>query len=128
MKLAHHLSATKREVQGEASLNEIDRQHIDRYTQLDVAASMLLHPMVPSNLVCGVSSYNKIGRLTAIRQRLDAVGVDVYAMNLTRPALGISVTRAAAPAQPVGLGAPPCERLHAVTVRSGVDLASPIMV
>jgi ribosomal protein S12 methylthiotransferase accessory factor len=128
MELAYRLSETKRSVRGEAALNEIDRQHIDRHTQLDVAKSALLHPLAPPEQLCDLSTGDKIGQLASIRQRLEAVGVEVYAMNLTRPALGISVTKAFAPALEAGLAGPPGARLRAMATRSGVDLASPVVV
>jgi ribosomal protein S12 methylthiotransferase accessory factor len=122
MELGYRLSAAKREVQGESALNDTDRRHIDRFTQLEVASHLLLQPAAPPGPSHDLLSYDRIAILAEIRQRLDAVGVEVYAMNLTRPALGIPVSRTFAPDLEVGLTAPPGRRLLAAAVRSGMDL------
>jgi ribosomal protein S12 methylthiotransferase accessory factor len=126
MEVAYRLSATKRAVQGDAALNEVDRQHIDRYSQLDVANSPFLHPLAPPAHPCDLLSYDRIELLAGVRKRLEIVGVEVYAVNLTRPVLGVPVTRTFAPGLETGLTAPPGQRLCAAATRWGVDLAHPI--
>ncbi len=128
MELGYRLSATKRAVRGEAALNNIDRQHISRYTQLKVADTSVLHPLAPPVSPCDLLSYDRIEILAAVRKRLEAVGVEVYAMSLSRPALGIPVTRTLAPGLEIGLTDPPGERLQALALRSGVDLDSPVVL
>ena len=128
MELGYRLSAAKREVQGEAALNDMDRAHIERYTQPNVANFSILHPLAPSGPSCDLLSYDRIAILAAIRQRLAAVGVEVYAMNLTRPALGIPVSRTFAPGLELGLTAPPGERLRAAAARSGMDPERPVVL
>jgi ribosomal protein S12 methylthiotransferase accessory factor len=128
MELGYRLSATKRAVRGEAALNHTDRQHIDRYTQLDVATMPVLLPLAPPTASCDLPPNNSITILAGLRKRLDAVGVEVYAMNLTRPELGIPVTRTFAPALEMGLTAPASERLRAVAAGSGMDLARKVVL
>jgi ribosomal protein S12 methylthiotransferase accessory factor len=126
MELAYQLSVSKRAVRGEAALNDTDRQHIDRYTGMDVAATPALHPLAPPGPLCNVLSNDNIIVLAGVRQRLEAAGVEVYAVNLTRPALGIPVARTIAPGLEMGLASPPGPRLRAAAERSGVDPTRPV--
>jgi ribosomal protein S12 methylthiotransferase accessory factor len=128
MELGYRLSATKRAVRGEAALNHTDRQHIERYTQLDVVTVPVLHPLAPPATSCNLTSNNSITILAGVRKRLEAAGVEVYAMNLTRPELGIAVTRTFAPALEMGLTAPAGERLRAAATASGMDPAQQFML
>ncbi|HBK05886.1 MAG TPA: hypothetical protein DDZ81_08465 [Acetobacteraceae bacterium] len=126
MELAYQLSAAKQRVRGAAALNEADRQHIRRYTTIDTATTLAMQPMVPAATSCNVIAHDNIAILKAVRNRLKHVGVEVYAVNLTRPALGIPVTRAFAPGLEMGLAAPPGPRLCAMAERSGADLSCPV--
>jgi ribosomal protein S12 methylthiotransferase accessory factor len=128
MELGYGLSAAKRAVRGEAALNDTDRMHIDRYTQLYVVTNPALHPVAPPASPCDLLSYDSIAILAAVRKQLEAVGVEVYAMNLTRPELGIAMTRTFAPGLEMGLTAPPGERLRAVAARSGMDPTRPVVL
>jgi ribosomal protein S12 methylthiotransferase accessory factor len=127
MELAYRLSATKRAVRGETVLNDTDRQHIHRYTAVDAAATPALHPKVPPSPSHDLLSYDRITILADLRKRLEAVGLEVYALNLTRPALAISVVRTIAPGLEMGLTSPPGPRLRAAAGRSGTDPAMPIL-
>jgi len=128
MEVAYLLSASKRAVRGETALNDTDRQHIDRHSQLDVAKTLQLHPLAPPASSCDLLSYDKIEILAGVRTRLQRVGVEVYAMNLTRPVVGVPVTRTFAPGLELGLTAPAGERLRAMAVQSGVDLSAPVVL
>jgi hypothetical protein len=63
-------------------------------------------------------SHDKVGLLAALRRRLEAIEVEVYAVNLTRLTFGIPVTRTLAPALEMGLTAPPGPRLRTHMNRS----------
>jgi ribosomal protein S12 methylthiotransferase accessory factor len=128
MELGYHLSATKRALRGEAALNDTDRQHIDRHMQLDVVNAPALHPIVPPTSPDDFFSNDSIAVLASVRKRLAAVGVEVFAVNLTRTALGIPVTRTLAPGLEMGLTAPPNERLRSIAVRSGLDPSRPVVL
>lgn len=128
MELGYRLSATKRAVRGEAALNDFDREHINRYIQPEVASIPLLHPLAPPRPSCDLLSYDRIAILAGVRQRLDAVGVEVYAVNLTRPGLGIPVARVFAPGLELGLTAPAGDRLRAAAARTGMDPERPVVL
>jgi len=63
-----------------------------------------------------------------VRKRLEAVGVEVYAMNLTRSAFGIPVVRTLAPNLELGQSSPPGKRLRSLIKRSGADPDNPAVV
>jgi ribosomal protein S12 methylthiotransferase accessory factor len=128
MELAHRLSATKHAKRGVEALNEIDRQHISRYTKVDVAATPSLHPLAPPSPSRDLLSYNKIATLAELRRRLEIVGLGVYALNLTKPDLGISVTRSFAPGLEMSLAASPGPRLLAAAERSGADPSEVVLI
>jgi ribosomal protein S12 methylthiotransferase accessory factor len=115
MEIGYRLSVAKRAVRGEAALNDGDREHIDRFMQIDVAATEALHPLAPPRPSCDLLPVDRISVLAAVRAKLEAVGVEVYAMNLTRQSLGIAVTRMLAPALETGLASPPGPRLVVTT-------------
>jgi ribosomal protein S12 methylthiotransferase accessory factor len=121
MELAYRISATKHAVRGDAALNAADRQHIHRYTVMDVTKTIALHPLAPPAPPCDLFLHDTIFILGDTRKRLEAVGVEVYALNLTRPALGIPVTRTFAPGLEMGLASPPGPRLLTASARSGAD-------
>jgi ribosomal protein S12 methylthiotransferase accessory factor len=127
MELAYTLSDTKRAVRGEAALNDTDREHIRRYTAIDVAATAHLHPLAPPAPSYDLLSQDKIAILAGVRKRLEKVGLDVYAVDLTRPVLGIPVTRTFAPGLEMGLASPPGPRLRAAAARSGLDPTGPAL-
>jgi ribosomal protein S12 methylthiotransferase accessory factor len=128
MELGCRLSATKRAVRGDAALNDGDRQHIYRFTAIDVAATAALHPAAPPTPSHDLLTYDKIGLLAVLRERLAAVGLEVYALNLSRPALGIPVTRAIGPGLEMGLASPPGPRLHRAAEFSGADVSRSIAI
>lgn len=128
MELAYRLSATKRHLRGEAALNEADRQHIRRYESICIETTPAVRPMAPPATPCDIVTHDYVATLNAIRGRLKQVGVEVYALNLTRPALGIPVTRAFAPNLEMGPSAPPGPRLLAMVRRSGAELSGPVVV
>ncbi len=128
MEIGASLSAAKCKVRGEAALNDMDWEHIKRYTQPKVVDFPLLHPLAPSGPSCDLLPHDRIAILAVIRERLAAVGAEVYAMNLTRPIVGIPVCRSFAPGLELGLATPPGQRLRAAAERSGADPGQPVVL
>jgi ribosomal protein S12 methylthiotransferase accessory factor YcaO len=126
--LAYRLSAAKRDANGEAVLNVTDREHIRRFSEIETITTPVIKPLAPPQPSCNLRSHEKVGILAGIRQRLEAVGVEVYGVNLTRPALGIPVVRMFAPNLEMGLTSPPGPRLLATAERFGVDPTRPILL
>jgi hypothetical protein len=75
-----------------------------------------------------VPSDDRIAVLSDVRKRLEAVGAEGYAANLTRSQLAIAVTRTIAPGLEMSLAAPPGPRLLAAAERNGVDPARPFVL
>jgi ribosomal protein S12 methylthiotransferase accessory factor YcaO len=128
MEVAYRISAAKRAVRGEAALNDTDREHIHRYSAIEIGATVALHPLAPPASSCDLLAHDKITALSGVRKRLATVGVEVYALNLTRPDLGIAVTRTIAPGLEIGLRSPPGPRLRSVADRTGIDLTRSILL
>jgi ribosomal protein S12 methylthiotransferase accessory factor len=137
MELAYRVSATKRAVRGQAALNDIDRQHIHRFTEINVPAVPALHPLAPPAPPCDVLppapprdalSSDKIAILAEVRKRLESVGLEVYAVDLTRQVLGIPVTRTFSPGLELGLTSPPGPRLCSAANQSGADPTRPLLL
>jgi len=121
MELAYRLSATKRSVRGETALNEIDRQHLRRFTAVNVAATPALHPLAPPLPSCDMPADDSLAVLGEVRQRLGVAGLAPCAVNLTRAVFGIPVVVAVCPGLEPGMTSPPGLRLRAAAQLSGVD-------
>jgi len=126
MELASRLSAMKRSVRGEAALNDVDRQHLRRFTAVDVAATPALQPLAPPSPPRNLPprdlpAHDKLATLAEVRRRLAAVGMVPAALNLTRAAFGIPVTRVVCPGLEQYMTAPPGSRLWASAELAGVD-------
>ena len=95
--LAHAVVAAKRAEGGESRLNDRDRDHLVRATQIDADTCSLLHPRgMPARHEAppGDDPVEQIGWLAA---RLAARGIDTFVVDLTRPAFTIPVVRVIAP-------------------------------
>jgi len=90
MELAHAVVAAKRREGGDAALNEADRAHLRRRDELDVEGCLLLHPLPPGPVAPDIDPGHALGRLVAY---LAARGLPSYAVDLTRPGLGVPVVR-----------------------------------
>jgi ribosomal protein S12 methylthiotransferase accessory factor len=123
MELAHHLSETKRRMQGEHSLNDLDRQHIARFTAIDVRRTRALHPVAPPAPADEQEPADKRVVLNQIRQRLERLGLFACAVNLTRAEIGVPVVRILCPGLEPSTTSPPGERLCAAAAEAGVDPA-----
>jgi ribosomal protein S12 methylthiotransferase accessory factor len=129
MELAHHLSDTKRQTLGAASLSELDWQHIERFTRIDVRKTRALHPVPPPGPAHGLpASDSKPVALGLIRQRLDRLGLSPCVLNLTRAQIGVPVVRALCPGLEAGMTSPPGLRLRATASEWGLDpmMAAPL--
>jgi ribosomal protein S12 methylthiotransferase accessory factor len=93
IELGLHIIELKRRQRGDSALNEVDLKHLRRARELDAGNCSLLYPAdSPSQ---GVS--DEIARPIAyIARRLSSLGMQVFFVDLTRPALGIPVVRALA--------------------------------
>jgi ribosomal protein S12 methylthiotransferase accessory factor len=95
--LAHAVVAAKRAEGGEARLNDRDRDHLARATQIDADTCSLLHPrgMPARHEAC--SSEEPVEQIRWLTTRLAALGIEAFVVDLTRPAFAIPVVRVIAP-------------------------------
>jgi ribosomal protein S12 methylthiotransferase accessory factor len=121
LELAHRLSAAKRALRGDAALNNVDRRHLGRYTDLNVALTPALHPVAPPSPPCDLPAEGSLAVLAELRKRLAWAGLAPCVVNLTRAVFGIPVARAICPGLEPGMTSPPGPRLSAAAQLSGVD-------
>jgi ribosomal protein S12 methylthiotransferase accessory factor len=124
MEVAARLSAAKRAMRGEAALNDADRQHLRRFTTIDVGATPALHPRAPPLPRRDLPAHDPLAMLAALRQRLAAAGLAPCALNLSRAAFGVPVTRVVCPGLEQGMASPPGPRLSASVEFTGIDPAT----
>lgn len=123
MELAHRIAAAKRESLGEAALNDADRQHIHRFTRIEVARTPALHPQAPPAPPRDLSAGDGSAAVTELQGRLLGAGLAPCVLDITRPALGIPARRTLCPGLEAGMTAPPGPRLSASAAEHGVDPA-----
>lgn len=124
MELAARLSASKRAVRGDAALNDADRQHLRRFTTVNVATTPALHPLAPPSPPLDLPAHDPLATLAALRQCLAASGLAPCALDLTRAVSGIPVTRVVCPGLEQGMLSPPGSRLSASAKFAGIDTAT----
>lgn len=122
MELAYDVALKKRESRGEVHLNATDRRHLAR-ADWQAVHCPALHPTgirEPGAAVDTLAEDDIESTTRSLLRHLEAHGIAVYAMPLTRPAFGIPVVRVIAP----DLQLDPCifetRRLRHSRARSGV--------
>jgi len=118
MELALRVVDMKRRERGEEGLNDVDREHEDR-AKVDTRSCPLLHPLPPESTSpdCATDEPQELLRLLVAR--LAERGVETFAVDLSRPLLGIPVAQVLCPAlekEPAEFGG---ARLHAAVKRTG---------
>jgi ribosomal protein S12 methylthiotransferase accessory factor len=97
MELAHHVVAAKRKERGDAGLNDGDLRHLERGTRIDTATCGLLHPKGLATPVADRGETQACGYLASLVTGLEAAGIEVFALDLTRPHFSVPVVRVLAP-------------------------------
>jgi len=109
MELGQHVVAAKRHESGDESMNENDRRQLRLATLFDTKACGLLRPEgEPSGTSGEVPDDPAIG-LQRIKERLEARGIAVHVLDLTRSDLEVPVVRILVPA----LQLEPCQIVSA---------------
>ncbi|HLZ00918.1 MAG TPA: YcaO-like family protein [Bradyrhizobium sp.] len=103
VELGQHVVDAKRKESGDAALSENDRRQLRRGTLFDTRYCKLLQPEPAHFPAEGHDA--PLSGLQGALERLGALGIAVYAVDLTRPELGIPVIRTIAP----GLQLEPCQ-------------------
>jgi thiazole/oxazole-forming peptide maturase SagD family component len=90
MELAAPLAEAKRAERGDAALNDIDRRHLQR-AAFAASNCALIHPRD----VSGIESQGLTGNidLRGLASGLDGLGVRLFAVDLTRPDIGVAMAR-----------------------------------
>jgi ribosomal protein S12 methylthiotransferase accessory factor len=117
--LAHAVVEAKRQERGDAALNARDLAHLQRKTGLDTRACALLHPLPPRGHTLEHDDKDTARTLRVVVDRLAGMGLETFAVDLTRRTFALPVVRIVAP----GLQLEPSEivgeRLAATRVETG---------
>jgi ribosomal protein S12 methylthiotransferase accessory factor len=98
MELALAVVEAKRRERGEAAFNEADLVHIRRATLIDAGTCTLLHPLGAAAAAAPESDRQEpASALRMLVDKLMGMGIETYAIDLTRPVFGIPVVRIVAP-------------------------------
>lgn len=102
IELAMEVVEAKRRERGEAALNAVDRQHLQRLAAIDASSCPIVHPRAPPR--AGAVPAGEDATLGALLDRLGAHGLRPLVLDLSRPEFGVPVIRVLCP----GLEAEPC--------------------
>ena len=105
MELAFPIAASKMRQRGEAALNETDRRHLARATEIDANACELLHPLGPPRGIGPPLTGRSGDELGVLRDAFTCRGMEAVLVDLGRAEFDIPVVQAVAP----GLQLMPCE-------------------
>jgi ribosomal protein S12 methylthiotransferase accessory factor len=95
--LAHAVVDAKRREVDEAGLNEADLRHLRRRTLINARTCELLQPLAEPNQAFESEDRGAGQSLGAIVDRLQRMGIESLAIDLTRPIFGIPVVRVVTP-------------------------------
>jgi ribosomal protein S12 methylthiotransferase accessory factor len=104
VELGQHVVAAKLRESGDAALNDGDRRQMRRGTLFDTRDCAMLQPEGQSHWISPECPDDPAAGLQHVLARLAAHDIAAYALDLTRPELGIPVVRVLAP----GLQLEPC--------------------
>ncbi|MDB5373186.1 MAG: Thiazole/oxazole-forming peptide maturase, SagD family component [Belnapia sp.] len=96
MEMAHAVVLAKQAERGHAALNPRDHALLARHAGIDAATCALLHPQGTVSVTAALPEAPDAA-MAALIARLGARGLPVYALDLTRPALGVPVVRMLCP-------------------------------
>ena len=113
VELGQHVVAAKRNESGDEGLSEGDRRQLRRGTLFDTRNCALLQPASDPDFTSIDGPADPGSGLQHILERLKALGIAVYWIDLTRPQFGVPVVRVLAP----GLQLDPCEIVGARLAR-----------
>jgi ribosomal protein S12 methylthiotransferase accessory factor len=105
VELGQHVVAAKQHESGDEALNESDRRQLRRGTLFDTRDCALLQPATEPDSISTERRDDSAPSLQHVLERLEARGIAVYAIDLTRPQFGVPVIRVLAP----GLQLEPCQ-------------------
>ena len=94
MELAHHVVLAKQRERGEAALNEVDRNHVRRFNEIDADICQLVQPLPP---MPGLAAEIDADDLRALIDRFVRQGLQPCFIDQTRAGFAIPVARVICP-------------------------------
>jgi ribosomal protein S12 methylthiotransferase accessory factor len=95
--LAYGVIDAKRDEAGEAGLNQADLRHLQRRALINTRTCELLQPEGPFDLALDGEERSFEEDLRSVVNRLQEIGIETLAVDLTRPFFGIPVVRVVTP-------------------------------
>jgi ribosomal protein S12 methylthiotransferase accessory factor len=117
--LAYAVVEAKCRERGEAALNERDRVHRRRATMINADQCLLLQPVAERSEHLAIDATGADAVLQLIVKRLELVGIDSFALDLTRTHLAIPAARVIAPGLQLEPSAIVTPRLADMMARTG---------
>jgi ribosomal protein S12 methylthiotransferase accessory factor len=93
IELAYEVVEAKCRERGEAALNERDRVHRRRSTEINADQCLLLHPLPEPARHIAIQSSAPEDVLRLIVERLEQFGIESFTLDLTRPQFAVPVAR-----------------------------------
>ncbi len=97
IELGHHIVDAKRQVRGDAALNDADRRKLLRSQRIDAHRDDRLHPTGSPRMFLASEQSDPEAGIDLIVRRLHGLGIEPLVVDLTRSFLGVPVVRALAP-------------------------------
>jgi len=97
IELAYAVVDAKRGERGEAALNAADRTHLQRATMVMADECALLHPVAEPAEHVILDAMDPRSALELLVRHLEASGIEIYGLDLTRPRFAVPVARIIAP-------------------------------
>jgi ribosomal protein S12 methylthiotransferase accessory factor len=119
MELAFPIAANKMKQRGEAALNETDRRHLARATEIDADTCDLLHPLGPPRGSGPPVMENSGDELAVLRDAFACRGIEAVLADLGRAEFDIPVVQAVAPGLQLMPSEMPTERLNRLIATTG---------
>lgn len=97
IELGHHIVEAKRQVRGDAALNDTDRRKLLRSQTIDAYRCDRLHPAGPPRVFVDQKPSDIAEDIEIVVRSLGKLGIEPVIVDLTRPFLKVPVVRALAP-------------------------------
>jgi len=97
IELGHRLVAAKREVRGDAALNDSDRRKLERSEKISADCCDLLRPDTPAHNRQVTQEFDVPDAIEKVIEGITRIGSEPLLVDLTRPEIGIPAVRAVAP-------------------------------
>ena len=119
--LAMEVIEVKRRERGDAGLNTADWNNLRRFGGIHAERCLLVHPVGKPRVTAALPSGSSADVLRTVIDRVAAAGMEVFALDLTRPRFGVPVMRILCPGLECEPGTRNGPRMAAAKLAAGGD-------